>query len=79
MPHSPHTSRASRKCPSCNKSLYYSSKRCSDCGWQSWRSKPEFLWLIVALFIGGFFVIGLYHQNSDTTPRTQQSGDLIVR
>jgi hypothetical protein len=62
-----HSSRSSQKCPSCQKSLYYSSTRCSDCGWQAWHTTQEFIWLLVALVIGGLFVFGLSRQNSDYT------------
>jgi len=70
-----HDSRSARHCPSCNRSLYHASPRCPDCGWQAWHTKPEFLWLVVALVIGGFFIVGLYYQNTDYTMVTQRTGD----
>ena len=72
MHNSSHDSRSSQKCPSCQKSLYYSSTKCSDCGWQAWYATQEIVWLLVALVLGGLFVVGLARQNTDYTSAEMQ-------
>ncbi len=75
MQHPSHGSRSSRECPSCKKSLYYSSTRCSDCGWQAWHTTQEFTWLLVALVIGVMFVFSLSRQSSGFTTAQQSQRD----
>jgi hypothetical protein len=68
-------SRSSHQCPSCKKPLYYSSTRCSDCGWQAWHTTQEFTWLLIALVLGGMFIFGLSRQSADFPTETQRQGD----